>query len=301
MTHLHPATAVEQPGRLPDFLIIGAMKAGTTSLYQYLKCHPQVFMPHTKELDFFARELNWERGFSWYRRQFLPAGSEVLAVGEASTSYTMYPTYRDVPQRIATHLPEVRLIYVVRHPIERSRSHYRHNVATGRETRPIDEALLKDPCYLDYSRYAFQIERYLQHFDRERLLVISSDELRDQRLRTIRKVFQFLGVDVGFVPSTLEQEFYRSDERVRYPRVVGKVRSLAKRWAPTLELSSLDPAARRVRAMIGRNTRPSGPASGAEISEGVGHRLEELLREDVERLGGYVDGFGSWGLVPGRA
>ena len=117
--------------RLPSFLVIGAMKAGTTSLYHYLHAHPQVFMPSIKELDFFVAGGNWGRGLHWYQKQFAGAGPGAVAVGEASTMYTKYPSVDGVPERIAAHLPEVRLVYVVRDPIDRIRSHYRHRVAVG--------------------------------------------------------------------------------------------------------------------------------------------------------------------------
>jgi hypothetical protein len=89
---------------LPSFLIIGAMKAGTTSLYHYLKSHPQIHMSRIKELDFFVTELNWGRGLDWYSQQFSGIGTNVLAAGEASTNYTKYPRYKGVPERISMTL-----------------------------------------------------------------------------------------------------------------------------------------------------------------------------------------------------
>ncbi|MDQ4058746.1 MAG: sulfotransferase, partial [Actinomycetota bacterium] len=83
--YLHETTPT-----VPNFLIIGAMKAGTTSLYHYLRSHPEVFMPAVKELDFFVEDINWRRGLSWYRRQFASAPPEARAVGEASTNYSKY-------------------------------------------------------------------------------------------------------------------------------------------------------------------------------------------------------------------
>ncbi|HEY6932832.1 MAG TPA: hypothetical protein VI452_05490, partial [Marmoricola sp.] len=82
---------------LPNFIVIGAMKAGTTSLYQYLKHHDQVFMPPIKELDFFVAESNWCRGVGWYRHRFRDAG-EAPARGEASVAYTQYPAHAGVPE-----------------------------------------------------------------------------------------------------------------------------------------------------------------------------------------------------------
>ena len=84
-------------GQLPNFLVIGAMKAGTSSLYQYLRAHPQIFMPAAKELSFFAYEPNARHDLEWYRRQFAPAGEGAVALGEASTMYTKFPRHPGVP------------------------------------------------------------------------------------------------------------------------------------------------------------------------------------------------------------
>src|SRR5205809_5721571 len=83
-------------GPLPTFLVIGAMKAGTDSLWHYLRAHPRVHMSETKELDFFVSELNWRRGLPWYRSRFSGASADAVAVGEASTSYSKHPVYAGV-------------------------------------------------------------------------------------------------------------------------------------------------------------------------------------------------------------
>src|SRR4051794_1541363 len=155
---------------LPNFLVIGAPKAGTTSLYHYLATHPQVFVSDPKELRFFIEEINWRKGLGWYESQFAGADGAV-ARGELTPEYALHPVYGGVPERIASVLPDARLVYLVRDPIERMRSQYRHRVLDRLEARPIADAFRADPQYLDGSRYAFQIEQYLPWFDRERLLV----------------------------------------------------------------------------------------------------------------------------------
>jgi hypothetical protein len=95
---------------MPNFLVIGAMKGGTTALYRYLQPHPEVFMPPVKALEFFVAEANWRRGAQWYRRQFAGAGSNEVAVGEASNAYTKYPRFMGVPERIAAQIPDVRMV-----------------------------------------------------------------------------------------------------------------------------------------------------------------------------------------------
>src|SRR6266568_8270036 len=120
---------------LPNFLIVGAMKSGTSSLWSYLRSHPQVFMPDMKEPMFFVEKKNWSKGLDWYRGLFDDAG-EAVAIGEASQPYTMAHSFPGVPGRIVSLIPDVKIIYVLRHPVERMRSHYLHDRVIGTETRP---------------------------------------------------------------------------------------------------------------------------------------------------------------------
>src|SRR5437868_4814595 len=154
---------------LPTFIVIGAMKAGTTSLHLYLDEHPQVFMARPKELNFFAEEFNWSEGLDWYEARFEGAAG-AQAIGEASPNYSMHP-YRDgVPGRMASVIPDAKLVYVVRDPIARIRSHYAHHALRGETVRSIDEEVFASRQYVLASRYAHQIEQYLEHFDADRLV-----------------------------------------------------------------------------------------------------------------------------------
>ena len=300
--------------RLPTFIVIGAMKAGTTSLFEYLRAHPQIFMPQVKEMDFFVEELNWRRGIEWYGRQFRRLDPHVTAIGEASPSYAKYPEYAGVPERIASCAPDAQLIYVVRDPIERIRSHYQHRAMTGSEHDPIERAVLRDPTYIDTSRYAMQIERYLHWFPREHLLLLSSEELRSDRVTTLRRVLEFLRVDPRFVPPTIDREFYRTEERARYPRYVWWVRRNLKRFVPHSKrwwlrrtmnryvqppVQAKDPAEK----VAGSPPGPTVPhqertEAKVTVSEQLRERLADLLREDVTRLRTYMsEGFDGWGIA----
>jgi hypothetical protein len=273
----------------PNFLVIGAMKAGTTSLHRYLREHPQVFMPGEKELDFFVAEKRWSRGPSWYEQQFA-AADDAIAVGEASPTYTMHPEFTGVPGRIAELLPETRLIYAVRHPIERIRSHYLHEVEKGRERAPIGRALVTDFRYLDASRYAMQLEQYLNCFSADRVLVITTEQLRDDRAATVRRVLAFLGVDPDWSNRyVLDREFHRtSDKRVRRPLV-----EAALRVPGTRALAGLAP--RPMRRLASRGV---DAARATAIPEAVEARLRAELRDDVARLRAYLgEGFDGWGIA----
>jgi|tagenome__1003787_1003787.scaffolds.fasta_scaffold20827250_2 hypothetical protein len=282
---------------LPTFIVIGAMKAGTTSLFHYLGNHDQIFMSKIKELDFFVAESNWSRGLDWYRHQFAGAG-DAVARGEASTLYTKYPQYDGVPERIAQVLPGVRLVYVVRDPVVRMRSHYQHRVKNGAEKAPPEVALLEEPTYLACSSYGMQLERYLDHFPREQILVVTSESLLRDRRPTVRQVYEFLGVDATTVPGVVDTEFYRTVERRSYSSAVLRARKFAKHHVPQTKR-----AKEWVDSALGRR-RPTDAASppGEEVdgvlSPELRRRLEDLLRDDVALLRRHMPpDFDGWGLA----
>jgi len=233
------ATASVRP--LPDFLILGAQKAGTTALYAYLRWHPQISGPSFKEVSFFDR--HYVRGERWYRAH-LPARRSGTIVGEASPSYLFHPL---APQRVAQLLPHARLIALLRNPVDRAFSHYQHEVALGREPLTFEEAIdredermqgevehmLRDPeyfseawwnyTYLARGQYAAQLERWFQAFPRERLLVLLTDELADDPAGTHRRVLEFLGVEpqeLSSYPRIFERKYEQmaSETRARLER-----------------------------------------------------------------------------------
>jgi len=273
---------------LPTFIVIGAMKAGTTSLYHYLREHPQIFMPKAQELDFFAVETTWRRGIDWYAEQFAGAGGDEIARGEASTAYSKYPHYPNVPERIARAIPACQLIYVVRNPVDRIVSHYRHRVAVGAERDPLERAVRENPIYLDYSRYALQIDRYLNVFPQEQLLVVESERLRVDRAATMQRIYGFLGVRTDVLPQSLDNEFYRTEGRRTYPPVVWTIRRAVRRSVPSAKRAKefVDSIGRR------RSSRRSASAGGGSsasadppaVPPSLTAFVHERLGEDLERL-----------------
>lgn len=265
------------------------MKAGTTSLYHYLSQHPQVLMSSTKELDFFVAEKNWRRGREWYAHQF-----RVRRVGvEASTSYSKYPIFSGVPDRIAALLPEVRLVYLVRHPVDRMISQYFHLVFSGREREPIERALLLNPHYVYVSRYAMQVEQYLARFPRRQLLIVRSEDLRGAREQTLRRVCDFLGIDPGSI-SSVAAEFHRTSEKRKYGPFLRAVRRLPVAAAAVRKLLP-GPLKEAVRSAVGARRVDSG---AAVIPPDLRAAVEDLVREDVLRLRRYMDGqFNGWGIA----
>jgi hypothetical protein len=226
MTLASPTIAGPRNGRhaMPNLFIVGAMKCGTTSLHHYLDQHPAISMSRIKEPDIFTKP-RWRDEVSRYAR-LLDAGAPVR--GESSTNYAKYPLFADVPPRIASMAPEAKLVYLVRDPLSRSISQWVHNVGQGREHRTLDDALrdFEDPenSYVWSGRYATQLERYLEHFGIDQVLVLDQADLRSDRLATIRRVFRFLGVDDGFTSSDFEAEFNQGERKRRLGPVAARLR-----------------------------------------------------------------------------
>jgi len=245
------ATASMRP--LPDFLILGAQKAGTTALYAYLRWHPQITGPSFKEVSFFDR--HYARGERWYRAH-LPVRRKGV-VGEASPSYLFHPL---APERVARMLPNARLIALLRNPVDRAFSHYQHEVALGREQLSFEEALaredermqgevermLRDAAYFSHAwwnytyaargRYAEQLERWFEAFPREQVLVLLTDELAADTAGAYRRVLDFLGVDVlelDAYPRIFEREYGGMDPATR-TRLEGEFAQPNRRLAELL-------------------------------------------------------------------
>ncbi len=274
----------------PSFLVIGAMKAGTTSLYTYLRDHPEVYMSQQKELQFFTR--NWDRGWEWYESQFAESGN-APAVGEASPSYTKCGEYPETVDRIWQHLPDARLVYIVRHPIDRMRSHYHQWFERGLERAPIERALLDNPVYLDTSRYGRQLEQYLTRFSRAQILLVTSDDLMHSRADAVRRVYEFIGVDPTFVSSNLERTAHRTDSK----REPGAAYLAAKAFRPAGAVGRLAPVA--VKKYLFRQLSPKKiDPEQTRIPADLRRRLEAELAEDVARLKMHMgDGFDGWGIA----
>jgi hypothetical protein len=183
----------------PDFVLIGAMKAGSTSLHRQLEAHPRLFLTRPKEPEFFSLRYEEPGAADWYRGLFRRAQPE-QRLGEASTGYTRWPQIQGVPERLAAANPDVRLVYMLRAPVERAVSHWRHRMLeeaeAGRAPRPLGEALADWPEIVDSSRYLRQVEQYLRCLPREQLLVVTLDEMGADAPGTLARIQRFLGVDV---------------------------------------------------------------------------------------------------------
>jgi hypothetical protein len=256
---------------LPNLIVIGAQKCGTTSLHYYLSLHPDIAMSRTKELNFFTDR--WHRGRRWYERQFR---DPVPIRGETSPRYSFHPVYRDVPERIAGLVPDAKLVYVVGDPIERTVSAFAHQRGAGRTRLSLRDALadLDDNLFVWPSLYHHQLGRYLDRFPRERILVVAKEDLERNRRDVLRQVFRFLGVDDGFDSPEFARELNRTTERRQMTQVGRAVARVTRQT---------DPEARfRLRQLL---VRPlSQPLERPALDPRTRARLAERLRPDIERF-----------------
>jgi len=178
----------------PDVALIGAMKCATTTLHYQLEKHPDVCLSHPKEMDFFSRDEQWSNGVEWYGRQF-PGWKDGQLRLDSSPNYTKRQTWPDSAERLHQTRPDVRLLYLVREPIARIRSHWVHSVASGREHLELDDiASDLDHHIIQTSRYHWQLEPYLSRFDIEQFLVLRFDDVVGKPIETLRRVFDHIGV-----------------------------------------------------------------------------------------------------------
>ncbi|UJA20995.1 sulfotransferase [Thermoleophilia bacterium SCSIO 60948] len=256
-------------GALPNMVIIGVQKCGTTALHSYLARHPEISMSKPKELDFFisGEGGRWEQGLDWYRERFDPS---TPVRGESSPNYTADPKFPGVAERMARTIPDAKLIFMVRDPIDRVRSNYVHTYSNRVESRPIEQAVL-DPAseYLARSRYHHQLSIYLEHFPSEQILVLEQDELSHNNRETLPRVFRFLGVRDDVWRDAFEKRRLESSSRRRRTALGNQVakRVSMKRWRGI------------------RDRRPfSKPFERPEISDELRARIADALRDDITRF-----------------
>lgn len=261
-------------GVLPNLIVIGGMKCGTSSLHSYLRLHPQIFMSAEKELDFFIEDRQWRRGAEWYASQF----RDTKVRGEASPNYTARDRFPGVPKRMHSVIPDARLIYLVRDPIERVISHWVHLYSGDGEIPPIDEAI-RSVIYVGRSQYWRQLCAFLEYYPADRILVVDSDDLRHRRSEALKRIFGFLGVDPGFSSPLYRLERHRSSflrkktrlgERLASTGLEGRLDRLPRPWGWSAKRLTFLPFSRAI-------PRP-------RLSDPAREWLADQVRDDVAQL-----------------
>lgn len=266
---------------LPDFLIIGAMKCGTTTLQAQLVAQPGIFMTTPKEPNFFSDDTIFARGIDWYRGLFAGAAPGDLK-GEASTHYTKLPTHPHTIERLRPHCPDLRLVYMIRDPLQRAVSHYIHEWSEGRMGADPAAEFARHPEMADYGRYAFQIAPWIGAYGRDAVMLTSLEQLRADPQEELSRVARHIGLEA---PVTWQEDLGAqnvSAERVRKipfenALIYNPVATALRRALVPKRLRSAIRDARKIKA------RP-------ELSDGLKAELTACFLADRARLAEFFPG-----------
>ena len=264
-----------QMSRLPDFIIIGAMKSATTTLYRQLADQPGISMSAIKEPNFFSDDAQYARGIEWYKEQFAGAPEASLA-GEASTHYTKRPDYPLTVDRMSQHIAKPRLIYVMRHPIDRLISQYIHQWSERQIQVSLTEAIRRHPELVHYSKYHYQLEPYLQQFGSSSILPVFYEAIVENGQRELERVCEFIGYRRR--PAWLQAQSRQniSSERIRrfpgYDAIMNS--NLGTKFRRSLVPQS-------VRTLLkNRLVMKERPKMNSELVD----ELENIFNRDLEKL-----------------
>jgi hypothetical protein len=273
--------------RWPDFIVIGAARSGTTLLCTYLDCQPRVFVSDPKEPFFFSHESCYMKGDRSYLNLFAKAGPDQIC-GEASTSYSVWPTFGNVAGRIAAAVPQAKLIYVMRHPVDRCYSDYDYYIMRTGRTETFEEALDTFPPIISASMYMKQIGRYLTHFPRESLHFLLFEDLITNHNNTLAALWAFLdlpSLQVEESPSVnSSSEVFVRYQTTQRLRAIPGVSYLANRMPQTWRRSAF----RLVKqSFLGRSigARHNRPPMRPETRA----RLLQMFREPNNELEQFLD------------
>jgi hypothetical protein len=265
---------------LPDFLVIGAMKCATTTLHEQLARQACVFMSRPKEPNFFSDDEVYARGIAWYSAIFRDAAGSPLC-GESSTHYTKLPTYPRTVKRMLEALPRVKLIYLMRHPIDRLTSHYLHELTVRRINFGLEEAVDRLPELVEYGRYSMQLEPYLEAYGTEAVLPVFFDRLTRHPDQEFARIGHFLGVhqplhwDHALEPRNVGRDRLRKS-RFRNAIVQAPVLCSLRRKVVPRSVSE------RVKSFWKVGTDPP------RVSAHLEARLREVFDADLANLGSWL-------------
>jgi len=280
----------DQQGVLPNLIIIGAMKSGTTSLHHYLSLHPQIFMSREKELKFFVEEQNWCKGIDWYKSHF-PGKTKIS--GESSPTYTKYPLHQGIAKRMYSLIPHAKLIYILRDPVERIISHYVHRYIAGTENRSnIHDALAEfdNNDYIYRSQYYFQLQQYLEYFPASSILILTLEELAANTQENLQKIFNFLEIDSSLYPFKTFKKFHQSVDKRRKT----KLGNLIAKMPLIREIDKL-PSKEKWYAEKFIYWLFSEKVAKPDLEDNLRRELIDYLRQDIDSLRNYTgNDFNYW-------
>jgi hypothetical protein len=264
----------------PDFIVIGAMKSATTTLHEQLARQPGLFMSRPKEPSYFSDDEIYNRGSRWYSSLFRAATPGDLR-GESSTHYSKLPSYPRTVDRMARDLPRIKLIYLMRHPIDRLVSQYVHELTCGRIRVELSEAIFRHPELIDYSRYAMQLRPFLDAYGAGSVLPIFFPRVLHYSQDELERIGRFLGHngplkwDATMKPQNAGRDRLRAspirDALVRAPVLAGlRQRIVPRQWTQSLKA--------RWRALV----------DPPRLSVAQAAYLRELFDADLAELGSWL-------------
>lgn len=262
---------------LPDFLIVGAQRSGSTWLHELLQSHPSIYMPHRrKEVQFFNK--HYDRGLDWYR-DFFPSDAEADAydaIGEATPTYFSKSV---APERISRDLPDAKLLLILRNPADRAFSHYMLLVQSDGYRGTFEDLLAENRGPFDYGLYGHWLARYLEYFDRSQFCILIYEDAVRQVEESKARLARFLGTDPAAFPP---ESGYRKANQSYVPKA-GRAFSLAKRTARRLQASDIDWPVNLFKGAVKRLL--SKPGERPVFNEETRTELLDRYREDIALLG----------------
>jgi len=270
--HVHDGISVK-----PSFVIIGAMKCATSTIHDQLAKQDGISMSEPKEPNFFSDDEQWDRGLDWYSSLFESMPKADIK-GESSTHYTKLPTYPDCIDRLHEHLPNVKLVYVMRDPVDRLVSQFIHEWSVNAISKDcsIAQAVKEFSELIDYSRYAMQLEPFVERYGMDSILPVFFERVMDEPQRELERIACFIGYE-GDVQWVADDAQNVSSQRQRRSPMLNMVLNL--KLVQVVRRTLLPESLRaKIRSRWTMKDRPT-------LSEAAIERIREQLDPDMARLG----------------
>ncbi|WP_317931349.1 sulfotransferase [Halioxenophilus sp. WMMB6] len=275
--------------RWPDFFVVGAMKAGTTTLHDHLASNSHVFMVRPKEPGYFSQPDVYARGDEWYLSLFANAGQE-QCWGDGSTCYSRWPTYPDVPARIHARNPNAKFIYVVRDPVKRAYSHYRHRMEEvamhGGEFMTFSQAIERDEEMMMAGRYADQLQRFLEFFPLDRFYIFDFQQMVANPQAVLTEVFNFLGVPLEGSGAIESKTSNQAGEVLVRRRINNSIKSFRRLPVVKQVFDLMSPDMRKGLSNFASKTAQASPF-GKRIAKDFLEEIKPPTAAEIEFLSNY--------------
>lgn len=279
-----------------DFIVIGAAKSGTTTLFDLMKDHPEIYMPPEKEVPFFNSNSVFKKGYSWYLKTYFASAKKTQKIGTITPQYMLGDT-KLIAERIRKNSPNVKIVAILRHPIERSFSHFQMLKQRGYFANSFEDTTQKflkrqsdkpekekqDSTYFTASIYSKKLRDYLKEFGATNILILYTDELKINPKNVMNKLFRFIDVDPSYNPSGLGKVSRKGGSSPRLklltPGFIFKIPLVKYIW------KNLTPYKLRKKVEYNLNLWNTKPGNEKlDKSSDFYGQLAEYFREDTEKL-----------------